>query len=56
MSQGSFLVVSVELGPKLKCQISVAKLKSACNSFIIDHKGLGYEPTCWKSLAGTGQI
>ena len=34
-------VVRFELGPLLQGQMRIPKLKSACNSLIIGHKGLG---------------
>ena len=38
----SFGVVRFDLGPLLQGQTRIAKLKSANNSLIIGHKGLGW--------------
>ena len=35
-------VVRFDLGPLLQGQMRIAKLKTAYNSFIIGHKGLGW--------------
>ena len=37
-----FGVVGFDLGPLLQCQTSIAKIKSAYNSFIIGPTGLGW--------------
>ena len=38
----SFAVVRFDLGPLLKGQVRIAKFKSAYNSLIIGHRGLGW--------------
>ena len=42
MGWESFCVVSFDLGPLLQGQMRIAKLKSAYNSLIIGHTGLGW--------------
>ena len=41
MGWESFCVVGFDLGPILQGQTSITKVKSAYNSLIIGHKGLG---------------
>ena len=41
MGWESFGVVGFDLGPLLQGQMRVVKVKSACNSLIIDPRGLG---------------
>ena len=42
MGRESFGVVGFDLGPLLQGQTGIAKLKSAYNSLIIGHRGLGW--------------
>ena len=42
MGRESFGVVGFDLGPLLQGQTSIARLKSAYNSFIIGRRGLGW--------------
>ena len=42
MGRESFGVVRIDLGPILKGQTRIAKLKSAHNSLIIGPRGLGW--------------
>ena len=54
MGWESFGVVGFDLGPLLQGQTSIAKHKSAYNSLIIGHRGLGWytniqEIMCWES-------
>ena len=42
MGRESFGVVGFDLGPLLQGQTSIARLKSAYNSFIIGRTGLGW--------------
>ena len=42
MGWDSFGVVRFDLGPLLQSQLSIAKLKIAYNSLIIDPTGLGW--------------
>ena len=42
MGWKSFCVVGFDLGPLHQGQTRIAKLKSAYNSFIIGHRGLGW--------------
>ena len=39
-------VVKFDLGPLLQGQTRIAKLKTAYNSLIIGHRGLGWESFC----------
>ena len=50
MSQESFGVVRLNLGPRLQGQTMIAKLKSAYNSLIIDPKVLQYETNSYEIL------
>ena len=47
MSGKSFGVVGFDLGPILRGQTRIAKLKSAYNSLIIDPRGLQCETNSW---------
>ena len=42
MGWESFGVVGFDLGPLIQGQMKIAKLKSAYNSLIIGHRGLGW--------------
>ena len=42
MAWESFGVIGFDLGPLLQGQMRIAKLKSAYNSHIIGHRGLGW--------------
>ena len=42
MGWESFGVVRFDLGPLIQGQTRIAKLKTAYNSLIIDHRGLGW--------------
>ena len=52
MGSESFDVVRFDLGLILQVQMTIAKLKSADNWLIIGPRGLQYEPTYRRSLAG----
>ena len=45
-------VVGFDLGPLLQGQTRIAKVKTAYNSLIIGHRGLGCNQTYIKSWAG----
>ena len=42
MAWESFGVIGFDLGPLLQGQTRIAKLKSAYNSLIVGHRGLGW--------------
>ena len=50
MGWESFGVVRFDLGPVFQGQTSIATLKSAYNSLIIDPRGLQYETNSYKIL------
>ena len=50
MSWESFDVVRFNLGPLLQGQTRIAKFKSAYNSLIIGHRGLGWQTNLWEIM------